>query len=520
MTMKQQFIRNLIIVLVIGLWLCSMTYANNIEGTNTYKDYLFVLVHGLNSERGIFEGQKQYGNLRSYLENELGLKGRVYCYNFSNNRGDNFALAKEIGDRSYHNPNPEMDGKSWLEKARIDFEKDNPGKPIPSQYILITHSMGNYAARAYIYSDQLYKEGGFYKDDVAKVVFITPPLLGSDAALLAYIKALEEGKGLYEKAGATWEEIKKIPQRIQEAKSIDLKKSIEEIFKVNLKFDLSQVIYDAAINGNSNPYYPYFTALDIAASSLYTPREYATLYDEFKGMIFEGRQFYYTSQALFDLLPYSNAVMKLKNVEPLEPDREPAYSIVYAKGIPAYDFVSTFPTMGMKWINDITAQDMFAEEAARRGSDYFDPSGRIYETVINQALSLDYQKLSIFHPGFWKIDGSEGFRCDNSTPAPDWTGRYIFNVIAPPLPGNYKISFDILYPKNFLGEINYEIKVLSSDHLFVDSTSKTIKTELPIKYKSMTIVKEKGIKFYDIFQAAFGYFLFMAAFAWILNSGK
>lgn len=48
----------------------------------------------------------------------------------------------EVGDRSYSNPAINMTNKCWLDKARNDFIANNPGKPIPSKYILIGHSMG------------------------------------------------------------------------------------------------------------------------------------------------------------------------------------------------------------------------------------------------------------------------------------------------------------------------------------------------------------------------------------------
>jgi hypothetical protein len=50
-----------------------------------------------------------------------------------------------------------------------------PDAEVPTKFILITHSMGNMAARLYIYSNELAGQGkyfdkGFYKGDVEKVV--------------------------------------------------------------------------------------------------------------------------------------------------------------------------------------------------------------------------------------------------------------------------------------------------------------------------------------------------------------
>jgi triacylglycerol esterase/lipase EstA (alpha/beta hydrolase family) len=56
--------------------------------------------------------------------------------------------------------------------------------------VLFIHSMGTMAARLYIYSNELAAEGkyfkeGFYKDDVQKVVFLSPPMEGTELAVAA-----------------------------------------------------------------------------------------------------------------------------------------------------------------------------------------------------------------------------------------------------------------------------------------------------------------------------------------------
>lgn len=152
--------------------------ANNIEGTETYKDYLFILVHGIKADSGVFTGQRDLGDLKNYLENNLDLTGRVFCYNFKDINGSNRAAAEEFGNRFYNNDAPGMNAKCWLDKAKDDFfnDKRNAGKPLPSKFIVITHSMGNMAVRSYIYSEKVFGAGkGFYNDDIAKVVFIAPP---------------------------------------------------------------------------------------------------------------------------------------------------------------------------------------------------------------------------------------------------------------------------------------------------------------------------------------------------------
>ena len=105
-------------------------------------------------------------------------------------------------------------GNSWLEQAQKDWKiwylgsadnfrvlpngnleqiiqkLDDPRleKLVPKKYVLMAHSMGGVSTRLYIYSNEMAASGdnafdkGFYEDDVAKVVFINPPLKGSDAA--------------------------------------------------------------------------------------------------------------------------------------------------------------------------------------------------------------------------------------------------------------------------------------------------------------------------------------------------
>lgn len=217
-------IKLFLFILSMVTWLCPMTYANDIEGTNTYKDYLFVLVHGINTTHRVFMGNGEkgsdvskipnderypWGDLKGYLENDLGLKGYVYSYTFSWRDGsiklEGEELAKsnhdneaaKYGGRLYHNSvgkeiNNEATeikidaigcGNSWFEQARSDFKvnflKKNGRDPnedeIPKKYILIAHSLGGLACRSYISSID-------YRDDVAEIITIDSQHLGSDGA--------------------------------------------------------------------------------------------------------------------------------------------------------------------------------------------------------------------------------------------------------------------------------------------------------------------------------------------------
>jgi hypothetical protein len=204
--------------LILGLLLCigvNFTYqriAFGEEEIRPYPNYLIILVHGLNSTRGMWVGhgengseidpndeQGDFGDLKGYLENVLGLKGYVYAYTFSERDGSIALQGRELGKRDEHNKASDQggwlhhlhgdhknvdprtthikDGNCWLEQARLDFKqwfhdfgpgsKETPKRfpteeEIPDKYIIIAHSMGGLAAREYIFSD-------YYQDDVARL---------------------------------------------------------------------------------------------------------------------------------------------------------------------------------------------------------------------------------------------------------------------------------------------------------------------------------------------------------------
>jgi triacylglycerol esterase/lipase EstA (alpha/beta hydrolase family) len=130
-------VRGKLIFALIGLIYFAATPAiANIVAENASPNYLVVMVHGLISDRSAFD------KLKTFLEDQLGLKGYVYAYNFDANRGSIVDQGRELGDRSYLNPSPEMGGLCWLEKAKVDFVSHNPGKPVPRKVILVCHSMG------------------------------------------------------------------------------------------------------------------------------------------------------------------------------------------------------------------------------------------------------------------------------------------------------------------------------------------------------------------------------------------
>jgi hypothetical protein len=176
-----------------------------------------------------------FGDLKGYLENDLGMQGHVYSYNFTRPAETYYSfdtakstmfLARQLGDRdtgfsfetgdyklfpTYH-PNLDSNGNwfyqnetkrenvtvlpnrgtvtdlCWLEKALEDWKwyyvnKDPtdaidsihqiPDSLYPRKYLLVAQSMGGLSSRGYIVSK-------FYKNDVDKLVTIDSPHEGSD----------------------------------------------------------------------------------------------------------------------------------------------------------------------------------------------------------------------------------------------------------------------------------------------------------------------------------------------------
>ncbi|MFA6170429.1 MAG: hypothetical protein WC772_06630 [Candidatus Margulisiibacteriota bacterium] len=201
------------IIMVFWLVIAGRGYANEtpayIDTTpavRTSPNYLVILVHGINSSSRFYCGKDvgggkgengselinepddgaDYGDLKGYLENNLGLKGYVYSYTFSQRDGHIDLMARELGDPNWDNKayleggwlnlknaadiapiktkitdtiNGEKTGRgnSWFKQAREDFiawfsdkkkNINNPtGRPpteaeIPHKYILVSHSLG------------------------------------------------------------------------------------------------------------------------------------------------------------------------------------------------------------------------------------------------------------------------------------------------------------------------------------------------------------------------------------------
>ncbi|MFA4843781.1 MAG: FlgD immunoglobulin-like domain containing protein, partial [Candidatus Margulisiibacteriota bacterium] len=424
----------IIICLLIAIFGYS-AYASNIEGTKTYKDYIFILVHGLNSNKGIFTGEKGFGDLKGFLEKPtdqggLGLKGHVFAYTFNDPSGDYMSKARELGDRKYNNV-PEMDGLCWLEKAKKDFVNSNPaGTPVPDKYILVTHSAGNLAARAYIYSNNFSfrplwgdafghkAEEGFYQNDVDKVVFVAAPFTGTGATYLywqawwdiAPYFGTKTDKWLCADWDAKWQSLQ------------------NGVGKVLETFDIYE-IYNMLKGSPSNPFSPYLSAASFGGASAlglaFVKNIYSTGPGESKisvpwspGVV----QLFPSNAAALSSLTYLSTgqpniatlapvvgllnssidgprfVGALNNAKLSDPAEEPAYSIFYGRGIPTYDPVTTATFAGLK--------EIYQRRNADSLSEFFQKPPKTEAgsgDMIGSFFDLDYQKATLLQPGFWAL---------------------------------------------------------------------------------------------------------------------
>ncbi|KAF0133365.1 MAG: hypothetical protein FD145_1326 [Candidatus Saganbacteria bacterium] len=209
-------------------------HASAFVETKSAPNFIVLLVTGINSTQFIFKGNGEkgtdisdipnyvkkypFGDLQGYLENDLGLKGYVHAYCFSERDGTVTLQGKELGDPNHSNQayinggklhrimgdNKELlsndthitdkisgestgKGNSWFKQAREDFidwyakekniRKENiPESVIPKRYIIIAHSMGGISARSYLSSD-------YYQNDVDALITIDSQHLGADGAL-------------------------------------------------------------------------------------------------------------------------------------------------------------------------------------------------------------------------------------------------------------------------------------------------------------------------------------------------
>ena len=181
-------------------------------------------------------------------------------------------------------------------KRLIQTISEIPEANVPKRFIFITHSMGNLSARLYIHSNELAAQGkifskGFYQNDVEKVVFLAPPLVGSDLATIA-------------------------------AASPVLSVPMRAVNFISLFFNMIPNVND--------PFWPYTYGtywlnqyMDIKGKMINKPLEtYFGLRDA-KG----------DNPAVKDLKTDSEVVTALRDVSK-EGGLEPLYSVIYGRGVP------------------------------------------------------------------------------------------------------------------------------------------------------------------------------------------
>ena len=240
----------------------------------------------------------------------------------------------------------------------------------PKKIILITHSMGNYSARLYIYSNELAAQGkffdrGFYNNDIEKVVFLSPPFEGSDLAIATLaspiLAAALKVKGLSD-----------VGSKIN-AKGIGVvQQFLDEFSKVAGNFsqenktDVSKFDYWKWMDSLrdplltlKNPYWAYiYTAryLDMVEQTRDFLGSKAPI-ETMLGIRGDARFWNPAARELIpdtvnilgqdiDLLGYKmngpvDIVRELKHVKKANPNDEPLYSIVYGTGYPVLNIEST-----------------------------------------------------------------------------------------------------------------------------------------------------------------------------------
>ncbi len=243
---------------------------------DSYRNYMFVFVHGMGSSGSCFSGNDAEAdasekNLMEAVRTMFGVDDRaeldlhLFSDTFEDPYGGYHANAPQLGDRMRYGD------ACWLENARDTFVarfsrlygRVPSANEIPKKYIMITHSMGSLAVRSYIYSDTIAASGvdpvnfpyGFYQNDVKKVVFISPTHRGSSMAefLLNYVASAEG----YEKEvseplasiisefdlkgdtfESAWGKVKSYAQNKIDRALRDIKTQVENVASLDTKLDL------------------------------------------------------------------------------------------------------------------------------------------------------------------------------------------------------------------------------------------------------------------------------------------
>jgi flagellar hook assembly protein FlgD len=384
------------------------------EGTLTYKDYLIILIHGINSGSYMFNGQDSVDpglNYKKYLERDLGLEGHVYAYSFTYKNGSNKKRVAELADRTNNNTatyiddsgnEASMNGLCWLDKAKEDYKswfkkkynRDPQASEIPSRYIFITHSMGNMAARLYIYSDEiqsnLQNNNIRYNYDVDKTVFVAPPFMGSDMAYLAIMpKSLFDGYVLYTKT---------------------------MMYK-----DMFGYLFSSPNTFLVDPYMPYKATKEICFWIVNGPA-FEDQYEAFFGLngkpvdqlecggfgVLRGAE----DEGLKELMPellVNTYYPKLPNAFLSDPTKEPDYSVVYGQGMPVVDIQdSIFNQMTKIFSKKILSQDIVLDVFPQTGN-VNDFMSQMSSEMLTLMPGSNFYNLSTSQAKFYSLTFSNPF---------------------------------------------------------------------------------------------------------------
>ncbi|MGE4169893.1 MAG: hypothetical protein AB7F28_04155 [Candidatus Margulisiibacteriota bacterium] len=246
-----------------------------------------------------------YNNVFDLENNDLHKRRELYSYMPSLDKY--FATGVEYGNCWL-----EQAVKDWkvsffnsarnivVKNGRSEFIYDSidkiPASIVPKKYILITHSMGNLSTRLYIYSNELAKKGeqfreGFYQNDIAKVVFVAPPLEGSNVAALAAISP-----------------------------------EVDVLFKSLDVGGQALWLYDFLTQkAKFSPMWPYEAAIWFLNKFPENDQTFKSAFG-FK----DPKRWNLAAQ---ELMQNSGVVNSLRSVEMTDKQKEPSYAIVYGKGM-------------------------------------------------------------------------------------------------------------------------------------------------------------------------------------------
>ncbi|MGE4169707.1 MAG: hypothetical protein AB7F28_03205 [Candidatus Margulisiibacteriota bacterium] len=319
-----------------------------------------------------------------------------------------------------------------------------PASIVPKKYIIISHSMGNFSTRLYIYSNELAERKwlftkGFYRNDVVKAVMVAAPTEGSELAVLSPLSPIVQ---IYAQGGGIVKEMQQgfnagmnlnnvvpgvanglnSPAGLEPAKTYT--KAGEDVgdqmglWLNRLKNPLLTV---------KNPWWPFTESnwfiqkVDLVGQLIASKAPIETML----GIRGEPRGW---NQAALELVPdeldlgfstvnlntigdakegWGRVVHALKQVQKADKREEPSYSLVYGRGLPTLSFADSYRSL----LKKAGLSTVLSSE------------------VPTEVLSNGYTGLgsatSQFESSMWtrKFAGYLTFTQDSDLAVPVWSGR-------------------------------------------------------------------------------------------------